>query len=289
MIALFVVIGSVLLTAALVSVWRKQNEPFYFDGIHETGWGPLAFVCLMECVSVTVILWMPVLAILALLWIACIGVGVFALGRQNVHDLGLSGRNVFLGAAYAAVWWAVVVGALSGVAYARRLPLQWPVFNGNIGPLVLQLLLFAPPEEIAFRGFLLPQLYLKFRKTCRHSGAALTMAILISQLAFTLMHIPHRMVEHIPPGEIATNLALTGASGILFALVYLRTQNLIAALTVHAVFNVSGLYPSALSWRMRQLIFVVAALIVADLYARLRRDKVKVAMASGAKAGLSAR
>lgn len=85
------------------------------------------------------------------------------------------------------------------------------------------------------------------------------------------MHIPHRIHEHLPWADFPVNLALTGAFGLLFCLVYLRTGNLLVAVIVHAVSNVPALLPSPLSWRAKNLSLALVALVVAQLYARIFR------------------
>lgn len=247
-----------------------QRRIFFLDGIREASWGAIAFVCLMETVAVFAFLWVKLLA-LALVWIVCIGVGIFAWGRQRLRDVGLAGDNVFHKIAYGIIWWALTVGAVVAIALVRGTPLQWPVFQGSLGPLVKQLVVFASAEEIVFRGFLMAQLYLKLRRICSRSAVALTAAILISQLIFALWHIPHRMSEHIAIAQIATNLALTLVAGVMFCLVYVRTGNLLTALGVHAASNVGGLFAYTKNFGLTQLIMIGGALTLADLYARLER------------------
>jgi membrane protease YdiL (CAAX protease family) len=224
----------------------------------------------METVAVFAFLWAKLLA-LALVWIVCIGVGIFAWGRQRLRDVGLAGGKVLPGIAYGIVWWALTVGAVVAIAFVRGTPVQWPLFEGTLGPLVKQLVVFASAEEIAFRGFIMAQLYLKLRGICSRSAVALTAALLVSQLFFALWHIPHRLNEHIAVAQMATNLALTLVAGILFCLVYVRTGNLLTALGVHAASNVGGLFAYTESFVLTQLIMIGGALILADLYARLER------------------
>lgn len=250
--------------------FTDQRRIFFLDGVRETSWGAIAFVCLMATVAVFVFLWVRMLA-LALIWIVCIGVGVFAWGRQRLRDLGLAGSNALPGIAYGIIWWALTVGAVAAIALVRGTPLQWPVFEGTLGPLVKQLVVFALAEEVVFRGFLMAQLYRKLRQICTSSAVALTAAILISQLFFALYHIPHRVSEHIAVAQMATNLALTLSTGVLLCLVYVRTGNLLTALGIHAASNVGGLLAYTENFGLTQLVMIGGALILADLYARLKR------------------
>lgn len=227
----------------------------------------------METVAVLAFLWIKLLA-LALIWIVCIGVGIFVWGRQRLRDVGLARGNVLPGIAYGGIWWALTVGAVAAIAFSRGTPVQWPVFEGTLGPLAKQLTFFALAEEVVFRGFIMAQLYLKLRGICSRSAVALTAAILISQLFFALWHIPHRLSEHIALAEMATSLALTLVAGILFCLVYVRTGNLLTALGVHAASNVGGLFAYTENFGLTQLIMIGGALMLADLYARLERKAI---------------
>ena len=107
----------------------------------------------------TLFLWKPGLLTLAISWIICIGLGVFAWARLRPADLGLSIRGIALSIAYALAWLLLTEFALLVLAFARGLLAQRPVVVGNVGPLVDQLLAIALSEEIfslsAVSGFVL--------------------------------------------------------------------------------------------------------------------------------------
>jgi hypothetical protein len=62
-------------------------------------------------------------------------------------------------------------------------------------------------------------------------------ALVGSQVVFALFHLPNRLYQGLAPGAIPGNLAFVFVSGVLFALVYLRTGNLFVAVGVHALGN----------------------------------------------------
>jgi membrane protease YdiL (CAAX protease family) len=219
-------------------------------------------------IAASVFVWKPGLLTLALTWIVTIALGVFAWARLRPADLGLSLRGLGLSIIYAIGWLGLTEFALLILAFAKGLPAQRPAVSGNIGPLADQLLVFALSEEIVVRGFLLAQLYRKLRKPCGSVRVAALVAVLISLCFFVLLHIPHRMYEHVSSADLAINLTLTGTFGLLFCLVYLRTGNLLVAVVVHAVSNVQSLLPSPLSWRVKNLCLAIAALLAAEIYAR---------------------
>ena len=245
---------------------------FFMDDIREASWAAIVYVCALQVVASVAFLWKPGLLAVAVSWTLCIGAGIFAWARQRPVDLGLSQRGILLGIGYGLTWWVLTQAVLLALAFVLGLPLQWPVLTGNIGELIDQLLIFALSEEIVSRGFVMAQLYRKLQRTCGNTTISLTAAILLSQILFALVHLPHRMVEHVPAAELMTNLALTGASGVLFCLLYLRTGNLLVALAVHAVSNVPGLFSGPFSWHAKNLVLVLTAFLLAEAYARRFRN-----------------
>ena len=94
-------------------------------------------------------------------------------------------------------------------------------------------------EETAFRGFLLPQLYLKLSG---HRWVRLWGALLLSQIVFAAAHIPaHVMIRHLTGLPLLRMLLLQGFAGILLGLLYLRTRNLWIAIGICLV-------AAALAW-----------------------------------------
>jgi membrane protease YdiL (CAAX protease family) len=90
-------------------------------------------------------------------------------------------------------------------------------------------------EEIVNRGFLYPQMYLKFRGSHIVRIAA---ALLVSQCLFAVAHIPaHILVRHMPARQIAMTVIAQGFAGVMLALLYLRTRNLWIGMGVHALVN----------------------------------------------------
>lgn len=131
---------------------------------------------------------------------------------------------------------ALVGGA---VATGQRLELnpQWtePGVAIILGKFAAQLFGNALYEELVFRGFLLPQLYLKFSHNVRISRKmALLLAVLVSQIYFSIIHIPVRLYKG---GDLAVYLTGVALLGILFALLYIRTENIFIGVGLHTLFN----------------------------------------------------
>jgi membrane protease YdiL (CAAX protease family) len=135
-----------------------------------------------------------------------------------------------------------------------------------------QLLFFAISEEIIYRGFLLPQLFLKFAQTKPASRIAFWAALLISQAIFSISHIPHRLVNDTPIQEIPFQLLMLLISGLFFCYVYLRSQNLLVAVFVHALWNYPTIMISsaALPWYVVNLIVMGVAVLQLEAWQRLK-------------------
>lgn len=95
----------------------------------------------------------------------------------------------------------------------------------------------APFEELAFRGFLLVQLYLLLDGEWwqLNPSTRIVTAIIGSSLPFTLLHIP--VVVLGDAGVGLWYLGLIFLNAVLLCLVYIRTQNIFLAIGIHALAN----------------------------------------------------
>lgn len=95
----------------------------------------------------------------------------------------------------------------------------------------------APFEELAFRGFLLVQLYLLLDGEWwrSNSSARIATAIIGSSLPFTLLHIPVIILGNAGVG--LWYLGLIFINAVLLCLVYIRTRNIFLAIGLHALAN----------------------------------------------------
>lgn len=178
--------------------------------------------------------------------LAFIGVliGWLMLKRGNLrpYDIGLIPSQIGLGIAYTLGLWGVaqVIHLLAGLLTGGTVAISpdWaasPTYV--IGLFVAQIFGNALFEEIAYRGFLFPQLYLHLGSLREHPWMRLGVAILISQTIFALSHIPNRIYLGMSAGQIALDLVMLLAWGILYTLIYLKTDNLFLVVGVHALGN----------------------------------------------------
>lgn len=236
-IALFLVVSIALLTA-FAAVLRL---------------GPLSGVIIPS--------WLENLATFSILLLVAVGGVLFGIGRLRPSDLGL-GREKIVQAivVIGAIWISnQLLGGITELATtpALRFDRAWSTGAGRV--LLWTLVMFfatALYEEIGFRGFLYPQLFLKLPGSPR---ARFWTALLVSQLIFAAMHIPaHLIIRHMSGGALLSVLARQLIAGILLLLIYLRTRNLGIAIGLHGLANApTPLFAGTLSWE----IFLIALFV----------------------------
>jgi hypothetical protein len=173
----------------------------------------------------------------------CVGVVVFGVGRLRCSDVGW--RLAKLRPALLvtlAFWGAMQLGLALWVALSGGQP-EWNHawhqrgIGWFCGQLLGQLLGNALLEEMVFRGFFLPQFYLKASAHFRPAGALL-LALLGSQVFFALTHIPNRLFVNILPAEklLGDQLELI-LQGLTYCAVYVVTRNVFICVGLHSLFN----------------------------------------------------
>jgi membrane protease YdiL (CAAX protease family) len=176
----------------------------------------------------------------ALLILAVVGV-IFGLGRLRPADVGLRRNKLGEGMIVTVIVWSLmqlieVVGDIVTTSRVTIAP-SW-TRNGIGSTLAWTAAMFlgaALYEEIAYRGFLFPQLYLKIGGTSR---ARFWIALLFSQVVFAVSHIPaHVALRHLSGSALWTTVALQGIVGVMLVLLYLRTRNLWISIGLHGLAN----------------------------------------------------
>lgn len=173
--------------------------------------------------------------------VVVIGGLLFLVARLRPSDVGLVAGKLFQGVVVTvAVWIAIQVTTVISeylTADGPVLARQWT--SGRAGPTLVWFLVMLLGaglfEEIVDRGFLYPQMYLKFRGSHRLRMAT---ALLVSQTLFAVAHIPaHVLVRHMPARQITMTVLAQGFAGVMLALLYLRTRNLWIAIGIHGLVN----------------------------------------------------
>jgi membrane protease YdiL (CAAX protease family) len=170
-------------------------------------------------------------------------IGGFLIGicRFRPREIGLDPAKLPAAVLFTTLIWAadqvvlVIILALMGHEIALNPNWRGSGWTWAAGQWLAQLFGVTPPEEVAFRGFLLPQcllLMLGWMPTAR-PGMQIGVALVLSQGLFALSHVFGNLYR--PQGEWL--LLFQFAMGLAFAGVYLRTGNLFLAMGVHALSN----------------------------------------------------
>lgn len=215
----------------IVVAWYAMGSTWFVSSLF-----PLELLKSIEAVTSG---WLTV-TLLASMAIGGIGVGiVLTAGRLELRDLGLRKEALPLALFATAVLWTVMqlsTALTSGTAGPEIAP-TWSSGPGRaLGPLLAQLLGTALMEEVIFRGYLWPRLtgYLKATWGLRRASVA---GLLLSQLAFALLHIPMLVYRGLEGAAMAGTLLMLAVAGLYFALLYALTRNLFFAIGAHALAN----------------------------------------------------
>jgi membrane protease YdiL (CAAX protease family) len=247
-----------------------QQRKNLLVGLREAPWLSIGVVLAFDLLG-TFLLFASVhpLVVVFLPWLLVIGLGIFLLGKLHFSDLGIFPSKIFPAILYGLIIWFIIQLLIVVVLFLS----QGKLTLGEVSPgyLVDQLLFFAIAEEIIFRGFLFPQLYLKLNRTKKISPKALWAALFLSQLIFSLYHIPHRLANNTPILDLLFQLLLLWVSGLLLCYVYLRSQNLLVAVVVHALGNAPTIMFAydVLPWYVVSLIVWVSSIAVVEIGRRL--------------------
>lgn len=177
------------------------------------------------------------------LFFAIVGTVIFGIGRLRCSDVGWRLPAVGPALLVTLAFWVAMQPGLALWIVLSGSELRWNEAWNELGAgwffgqLLAQLLGNALLEEMVFRGFFLPQFYLKASARFR-PVAALALALLGSQVFFALTHIPNRLlvlgwaVERLPGDQL--NLIV---QGLTYSAVYLVTGNLFICVGLHSLYN----------------------------------------------------
>ena len=216
---------------------------------------------------------------------------ILRFGGLRLYAVGFIPRNIPFGILFTVgIWGAaqfihLIAGLLTYGSVA--LSTEWvnPAFM--IGMVLTQIFGNALFEEIAYRGFMFPQLYLRMANLKARPWARLALALLISQGLFALSHIPNRIYLGMKPNEIAVDLLMLLGWGTLYTLIYLRTDNLFIVVGIHALGNTpTTLFRTAPILVGDGASILIYTLVILFLFGlpllRARRQRVRLHLAAAA-------
>jgi len=129
-------------------------------------------------------------------------------------------------------------------------------------------------EEVGYRGFLLVQFDMKMAHVTSNKYFRLALALLFSQALFMLVHIPWKVVNEGWTVNIFFDLIFSVfMNGLIYGVLYLRTENLFFVMGVHALGNApTSLFVSSLGASNLVILF---AIIWAVVWSKLRKWEAK--------------
>jgi membrane protease YdiL (CAAX protease family) len=143
----------------------------------------------------------------------------------------------------------------------------------KLGALVGQLLGNALCEEILFRGFLLMQMVVLFRRRWPHQPRkAFVVALLLATAIFAVYHLPYhlRSDNYVSLSKLASDQLEVFSIGCLIGWLYWQTRNLFFVVGVHAIANVPNTLWAARGPLLRVDSWVyLLAIVAALLWSRL--------------------
>jgi membrane protease YdiL (CAAX protease family) len=267
-IGLFLVLSVLVLGAYLVAYWNGYLQ-----------WGHSA---LEGAICRTLVL-------NALLIVAPIGGVLLWYEKLSLRDIGIVWRKLPFAMLLGVGIWLLV----QGIELAAGLLLRGsagidPAWRGGglaiVGLLAVHLFGTALYEEVAFRGFLLRQCLLRFHRWTKNRQAlSKAMAILVSQLAFALFHVPWKLVTQGWSADTMGELCGVLVTGIIYSLLYLRTNNLFLVMGVHALGNApTSLLTPTVGTPNLLLLFMVLIWI---LWPRMKEWEEKASFVLASRAG----
>lgn len=204
---------------------------------------------------------------------------VVLLAREQLRfrDIGLVGAHLPKAVLVIGILWGVVQYVILGIeaVEGRGLRLH-PDFRLYPMTMILGKTLEAPLgsalfEEVVYRGFLLPQLFLKLDAwRPGRPEVNLACAVGITQLYFGLNHLPVGLTMDLTTSGLLIYLLQMVLGGVLFAAIFLRTGNLFLSIGVHALLNNPvALFGSTIDPALLVLIFSCLLLLLWPTCARL--------------------
>jgi membrane protease YdiL (CAAX protease family) len=110
----------------------------------------------------------------------------------------------------------------------------------TLGVFLFNILPGAFIEEISFRAFLLPQLYLIFNARIKRPSLSIILAILISTFIFGISHIPRDLLRFdFNLMNFWSNSGYLFTNGVVYSIIFLLTRNIWFTVFCHAFFNFS--------------------------------------------------
>lgn len=206
--------------------------------------------------------WRENLFLFAVLLLVAVGGVIFGIGGLRPADVGLRRDKLIQALIVTVTVWSIMqlFAAVEDVATTGTIVIDSSWTRSGVGrtlawtaAMFLGAALF---EEISYRGFLFPQLYLKLRGTHR---IRFWTALVVTQTLFAVGHIPaHISLRNLSGSALWTTVVVQGVAGVLLLLLYLRTRNLWISVGIHGLANApTPLVAGAWGWETLMILLIV--------------------------------
>jgi membrane protease YdiL (CAAX protease family) len=193
----------------------------------------------------------------------------------RASDLGLIGRKLPLAFVACVLTWVLVQIMEGLVGFIGTGIMQFDTRWSTESPALIGLLIgmlfgTALYEEVGYRGFLLVQFDMKMSGVTSNRYVQTTLALLISQTFFTLIHIPWKVMNQGWTFDVFLDLVFSVfMNGLIYGLLYLRTENLFLVMGIHALGNApTSLFVSSIG---ESNLILLMAIIWAVFWPKLRK------------------
>ncbi len=240
----------------------------------------------------------PTMLAYTLLYLIIVIFLILFLAKQKARDIGIKKGKIIEGMVVTFTIWAII--QIAGLIYSL-IAFGSLVFHPSLAEsgLVLiftrnieQLVFNGPFEELVYRAFLINQVYLWYKLKSENKSKSskvpedkptlnvssisihlpLVFSLIVTQIIFSLMHIPNRIMYVISQESYTSQDILWAAinpvgygmlfiAGLIFALIYHRTDNIFIASGIHALINYTTLLFD-MSWINHLVLWTLIALIV---------------------------
>jgi membrane protease YdiL (CAAX protease family) len=170
--------------------------------------------------------------------------GVLVLkGKLQGRDFGLVTRKLPTAIIVGLIIWVTVqiIEGFASYIYTGSIEFdpKWSTDSlGLIGLLIGMLFGTALYEEVGYRGFFLIQFRMKMEDITTNGTLQMVLALIASQILFTLLHVPWKVLNQGWTTAVVFDLLFSVfMNGIIYCLLYLRTENLFFVMIVHAFGN----------------------------------------------------
>jgi membrane protease YdiL (CAAX protease family) len=213
---------------------------------------------------------------------------ILIVGKLKSKDIGLEKKKVLPAIIVISTIW--IFYQIIGLIYTL-------VINGSIvfdefiisnewnvvlGQFIAQVFGCGPYEEIIYRTFLIVQIYLLVRNIRKEdsnkvSKTTLIISLVVTQIFFALVHIPDRIWENQPLEEYWMDMFSLFMYGLVFALLYLRTNNILIVAGVHALLNwtVSLFMPQFYGWIVIWIFYAMILIFYPIVLDKIEKRKIK--------------